>query len=114
MAAAATSAAAPAATRQARGGGHRTARAPDTDHGQATRHALTRTPGTHHRGLGTLDILLELPLTLIATVLVDRHLGSWSDPTVTGRLAGRSSSRTPRRSPRGYRRFHPGGCPDPP
>ena len=81
--------------------------------GDASR-ALARTRGTHHRGLGTLDILLELPLALIATVLVDRHLGSLGDPTATGRLAGRSSSRTPRRSPRGYRRFHPGGCPDPP
>src|SRR5262249_36185510 len=87
----------------------------DSDQGDAPDHLTARARRTRDNGLRP-DELLELDAALPTAELVDRHALS-SIPrrgrgTVTGRPAGRSSSRTPRRFLRGSRRSRRAGCRD--
>src|SRR5262245_25287820 len=99
MAAAATAAAA-SALRHGGRAGTLTSRL-DSDERDAPHHTGTLTRRTDD-GLVHSDELLELDAALTTAVFVDRHALSSSPPRqrsgATDRPAGRSSSRTPRRS----------------
>src|SRR5262249_46544657 len=102
-------AAAPATAAAAAGSrcGHESAVALEAKDGQLASDVTTLARGTRDLRRGAVDVLLELVLAAAATIFVDRH-------GATRRLAARSSSRTPRRFPRGCRRSHQGACRCPP
>src|SRR5262249_24944217 len=102
-------AAAATTTASAAGGrcGHEAAVALETEDRQLAGDvpALARRAGD--LGRGPVDVLLEVVPAAAAAIFLDRH-------RATRRPAGRSSSRTPRHSPRGCRRSHQGACRCPP
>ena len=100
-------AAAAAATPGRRAGRHGRSGGPHADEGQPSLDPGALAVRARDRRRRGRHVLLELPATASAVVLVDRH-------PATGLPAGRSSSRTPRRSLRGCRRSRRGACPRPP